>query len=831
MVLSMRDAKLIVAFGTRILIREWRRFVLPFLSFTITAIVMALMLLLTEGGEKLIEEKSRELNGGDVTLESVTPIDALALIRDLELQDTTISETREFTITVTSKDATSPIQFVVADSNYPLYGTVELGSGSYTDIEASEILLDQNALTRLGVQAGDTVSIGDTSYLVRDRIVSEPNSLFGGFRFLPRALMNQAGYERLSINPELLRIEYEYAYKIPTLTSGLEERIAIYSEEAGLHLHIAGKSHSGTDAGFTIVSEFLILAVLITSVLGAVNVYASTLYLIRMERKSLAVLLALGMRKRSLLGVLGSALFIVVLGACAVGLGVSFFLFDAVRDFGARVYAITLPTPSLILPFTLTALLVSTTAIASFLPAVRSLFSLTPREILTGSDTNETEKTTLRTVGIITLATLIPLLFLAIVLLQSFYEGILAMGIILGVYLLIALLFRSAVGFFYRIRKRTPFLIRSIIAHKRADGIFGIISFTSLFVALLALGTLTLTQISLERYLKEDLARSIPTTYVLDVQPSQKDSLASQFPDLTLFPNVGARIVSIDGVRIQDALARGDDSIDGELGREYNLTYRTELLQSERVTEGSTVIGKKGELSVDTEFAERANIQIGSEVTFLIQGFEVEGSVTSLRETDSRSGLPFFYFILSPEDLQLFPSVSFGYAYYDIPTQDDLGTFLGKEMPNVTMIKTQAVRPQLEALIETLMVLVVTITLPPLLVAILLIVTLVVSNYSIRKREGARMRALGATRGYMELEYHSESLSLTLVSSILAYGASVLIAGGLSVYYLKIDSFVLFDPELVLGIIAILILVGIIGIYLYRSDRTALRELLSYEDQ
>ncbi len=826
----MSTLSLIFVYSLRILRREWRKFVLPFLSLLITGVVLSLMLFLTESGTLLLNEKSRELTGGDLNIETTTPRDPEKILRDLNINDATISLTQEFTITVLHEEKTTPVFLRVVDTEYPLYGNVILENETYREPNENTILLDRSALDRLDVEVGDMVTVGERSFVVGGVLLSEPTSLFSGFQFLPRGLMGTKGYTALGLDPNLLRTEYEYNYRLPSLTSELEDEIRAYAERDGLHLHLASNSHNGRQAGLQIVTDFLVLAVLITCVLAAVNVYASTLHLIRMERKSFAVLLALGLPRPTIAFVLGSALTIIALGALAMSSLTSIFLFDIVRAFVSSTFGIALSIPPYTTPFVLTALLLLTTALASFIPGVRSLFTLSPRTILIGGEEEENSTTT-KTVFQVTLITLIPLFVLSSVLLRNVIDGLVALIIVLGVYVTIAVFFSLILTFLYKKRASFPFLIRSIVSHKKADGIFGIISFTSLFVALTSLATLSLTHVALERYLKDDLGATIPSTYVLDVQPSQEDALRAEFPDLTLFPNIGARIIDIDGLRIQDAIARGDTDIDRELGREYNLTYRTELLTSEAVTQGETVIGKKGEISVDEEFALRANISLGSRVTFLIQGFEVGGIVTSLRETDSRSGLPFFYFVLSPDDVGEFPGVLFGYSFYEDEAQRALGTFVAREMPNVSMIETESLRPQLESLINTLLALILVIALPPLLVALLLIATLVISNYSGRRREGARMRALGATRTSVMTEYLSETISLTLVSSVISYCVGVLITWGLTAYYLRITTLAFFDTELILGLAFIVIIVGIIGTYLYLRDRTPLRELLSYSDE
>lgn len=824
----MSTLSLILTYALRILRREWRKFVLPFLTLTITTVVLSLTLFLTESGNTLIAEKSRELTGGDVQIETDTPFDPRTLLDALDINDATVSLTRELTITVQKGEQTTPLSLTVVDDTYPLYGVVTLGSSPYTKPDAGTILLDQNALDRLNARVGDTITVGERSFVIEDVLVSEPTSLFGSFRFLPVGIVGSEGFDALGLDPNLLRMEYEYNYKIPTIESDMEERILAYEDTNNLRLRLATNAEERRLANFGTVTDFLVLAVLITAVLATVNVYASTLHFIRMERKSFAVLLALGLPRPHILGVVGGALLFVAVIAFVFGSLSSLFAFDALRLYGESTFDILLPIPQYTYPLLITMVLLASTLIASFIPSVRSLFSLSPRAILIGKN-EEVGTGTTKTLTLVTLMTLVPLFILASVLLESAEGGLLALLLVLGIYLGVALLFFLLIRVLYAHRARFPFLLRNIVSHKKADGIFGIVSFTSLFVALTSLCVLSLTHVALERYLVNDLGTSLPTTYIIDVQPSQQDALTKSFPNLTLFPNIGARIIDIDGLRVQDALEAGDPSIDRELGREYNLTYRTALLTSESIVAGETTIGDTGDISVDREFAERANIELGSRISFLIQGFEVNGVVTSLRETDSRSGLPFFYFVLSPDDIGMFPGVSFGYAFFDDTEQRALGSFIAQEMPNVSMIETESLRPQLLSLMNTLLTLVFVIAFPPLLVALLLIVTLVISNYGTRRREGARMRALGATRAYVMTEYLTETISLTLVSGVVAYIIGVLTTGGLTSYYLKIDSLALFDPELVLGLLLIVGVVGIIGVYLYVTDKTPLRDVLSQD--
>ncbi len=829
----MSAFRLIVLYSYRLVVREWRRFVLPLISLAITGVVLILILLLTTASSLLLTEQARELQGGDVVLESSLPLPGDELLTEAGIVPEAVSKQLSFQATLESKVATAPFSLEVVDTSYPLYGSLTLADGDFVGVEFPQLYLDAAGAERLGVGVGDQVRFGQSTLTVAGIVVAEPTSLFGGFRFLPRAFMSFERFTAAGIEPALLRAEYVYAARVPALTSDMKVAARALGEKyPELDVDIAGEDRRGLQFGLATVSDFLTIAVLITAVLAAVNVYASTLYLVTVERKSLAILLALGLTRGRLIAVLGVALTFVVLIASAVGVGLGSYFFSELQSYIAEIYLVNLPTPSFLLYGVITTVLMATIALSSFVPAVRRSLRETPKQILIGGADGtivKTRQAELREFATLTLTALIPLIVLATFLLSSFVNGMLVIGTIVIVYAAVATLYSFVLDLVYRMRARWPFFIRSIISQKKADGLFGVISFTSLFVALGALCTLALIQVSLERFLANDLAETVPTTYVLDVQPSQRDSLVAEYPDLELFSNIGARIVAIDEVRIQDELARESTEVDRELGREFNLTARAELLESETVTAGSWGSGRPGEISVDEDFAQRANIKLGSRLVFSVQGFEVTGTVTSFRSTDSRSGLPFFYFVLSPDDIGQFPSVYFGYAYYDELTQDALGRYLAQTMPNVSVIETQTLGPLIVKVVTTLMVLVLFVTLPPLLIATLLIAMLVVSSYATRRREGARLRALGTTHRFVFWQYLAETLSLTVVSALVAYVVSVGIAYGLSVYFLELDSPALFDVQVVIGMLCIIGGIASIAVYLFTTDRVALRELLSYE--
>lgn len=827
----MKESRLSAIYAWRLLKREWQRFVLPLVSLTFTAVVLLLVLLLTDSSRLFLENQAAELLGGDVEIESVYPVAIDEILAEAGVSPTAESKHIHFSATIEAASGAQAVEMVVVDESFPLYGEIGLASGQFKPLQGNEMYLTKAAAERMEAVVGETIRFGEGSFVVAGIIVSEPASLLAGFRFLPRVFIAESGLTLAALDLALLRAEYEYMARFATpLSDSQIESLTVVTEAADLDADFAGTDGGRLVRGLGQVTEFLMIAVLATAVLATVNVYASTLYLLTAWRRSFAVLVALGMRRRFIVLMVSLALGYVVLLSVALGVLLAVLAFNFVRGYGLSAFTIELPWPDPTWGIISTALVLGAVALGSLLPALRDLLTLSPRQVLSGGEVSEGVSLSINTLFRNAASALLPLIILSVSLLQSWWKGlVILLGIVL-VYGVVATVFHFCLAYVYKRRERLGFILKTIVAEKKADGLFGVISFTSLFMGLLSVAVVVLVQVSLERYLAEDLSTTVPSVYVLDVQPSQKAELQTQFPELTLFANIGARLTHIDDISIEEELAKPDTTMTRELGREFSLTFGEVLPEGEVILSGDLVIGLPGTVSVDAEFAGRANIVLGSELEFTIQGFPVTVTVTNLRQTDSRSGLPFFYFILAPADVAQFPAVYFGYTYYDETARAELGQYVARTMPNISVLDTAELGPVLVRIIGTLLIIVYAIAVPPLVIAVLLIATLVVLSYASRRREGARLRALGATKALVRRLYLLESSSLSIVAAGAAYAVAVGITTYLVLFFMELPTVALFAPELLLGAGVLFLLVLGLGYYLFTSDRVPLRQLLAYED-
>jgi len=813
-----------------ILLREWRKFILPFLSLTFTTAIVFTVLLFTTSSSVFLNDKNKELIGGDISLESNYELTSEQLDTILGDQIDIIKSSGQYDFSgIISKDSiNTSVSLSVVDSNYPVYGGLTIRDGSFRTPRNNEIYIDTNAEAKLNVKIGEEVIYANTPFTVAGIIEKDSKSLVSGFSFLPKVLISKEGFERTGIDKTLLRSEYTYLYLIKDTGLNLQDVIT-RAGDMKVRIDVAGITKSGLTQGLSLVEQFLVLAVLLSCILSAVNIYAGMLYFLKILRKSFAVLIAIGFDKISLAATLSLSLLYVLLVSTIFGGLASILTFDLILGYVSTNFNLALPFVDLTLPIILTLIVTLSVSFASFVPSLKGLLNLNPKMLLSGAQ-DSNEKTTFTNFTVITLSTLIPLTLVAIFLLDSFVYGLLSIAIIIVVYIILAVCFYYLIKYLYSKRDKFKFIIRALISYKYADGLFGVVSLTSLYVALTALSLLVLLQATLATFIKADLGMTLPSMYIVDVQKSQTKEILENYKDITLFPNVGARIVSIDGLDIQKSIALSDESVSRELGREYNLTYRSDLLSSETIVEGNWLSGKTNEVSVEGDFADRSNIKLGSRVVLSISGFEVVSTVTSIRKSDSRSGLPFFFFVFNPSDLEKYPATFFGYTNLDRSGKAELTNFLATNFPNISTIDTNEITKFAEGLIGGLLVIIFVISIPPLVLSLFLIVTLIISSFSSRRKQSAQLMALGSSRGFIEKLYYFEAVSTTVLSGILGYLSAILATIIISRYYLKIKSIVLFDPELVIALCAIILLVLIVSIVLWKSDKRPLRELLSYEE-
>jgi putative ABC transport system permease protein len=268
-----------------------------------------------------------------------------------------------------------------------------------------------------------------------------------------------------------------------------------------------------------------------------------------------------------------------------------------------------------------------------------------------------------------------------------------------------------------------------------------------------------LLQSVLGRQIGHEQRREAPSFFFLDVQPDQREPFARLLeraagtpPALT--PVVRARLSAIDGERLTRAVVERRRPRREEgwyFTREYVLTWAAEppagnlLLRGRWWTAAEAAAGPR--VSVEEAAARHLGVDLGSRMTFDIQGVAVEAEVTSIRRVDWQSLTTNFFVVFSPGALEGAPATWVGTARVPAAAEPALQDAVVAAFPNVTAIPVRDVMERVGAVLGEIAVAVRLVALFTLGAGLVVMAGALAATRSQRLYESVVLRTLGATRG------------------------------------------------------------------------------------
>ncbi len=113
------------------------------------------------------------------------------------------------------------VELKAVDDLYPLYGAMTLSPAMPLDEALATrggvpgLVVEPNLLTRLGVDIGEQVRIGDTDFELRATIIREPDRVADGFALGPRAMISRAALGGTGLVQPGSLVEYHYRVRLP----------------------------------------------------------------------------------------------------------------------------------------------------------------------------------------------------------------------------------------------------------------------------------------------------------------------------------------------------------------------------------------------------------------------------------------------------------------------------------------------------------------------------------------------------------------------------------------------------------------------------------------
>ena len=784
---------------------------------------------------RTVNQEAKTLLGADLKLEGESPFSdsTEALVDSIGgEQSRRVSFASMAYFPATGGTRLSAVRAV--EGGFPYYGTLETTPDRASAVyqEQGGALVDGTLLRQFGVSVGDSVRIGGVSY----PIVGELEQAPGGSSFTsaasPRIYVPRAGLDT-TLFGRGSRVEYEvfFQFEAGRDLNALIATINPHLERRDLDIDTVEEEAADWEDGLTDLSRFLGLAGFVALLLGSLGVASAVHVYVQRRLTSIAVLRCLGaqagrtfrvyLAQAGVLGIIGAGL------GSTLGVGLQAFVPRLLQDF---------------LPFEVSFAL-SWTAVGLGMAVgvgVTLLFALWPLLEVRGVSPLQALRTEVepstggwRDPARWAVAAAVAAAVTGVALLQAPTWEI-GLGYAAGVGAVFGVLALVARGIVAGVRRFFP----TSWAYPWRQGLANLYrphNQTTVLLLTLGLGVFLITTLVLvERTLLEQIqvagGEGRPNLVLFDIQNPQVEGVTEAVKDagapvLSREPIVTTRLQAVKG-RSLEAL-RQDSTVDVTWAyeRDYRVTYRDHLSESETLVAGEFVGSVAGNpfqtgaavpISMEREMAhEELNVGVGDTLTFDVQGRPVKTYISSLRTVDwQRMGTN--YFVVFPEGaLERAPQT---HVLLSRASDEDMSAAVQRSVvqqyPNVSAIDLSLILSTFQDLFGRLSYVIRFMALFSVFTGLIVLAgAVVVSRYQ-RAEESVLLKTLGASRNTVQKIMTVEYLFLGTFAA--ATGLLLALAAAWSLSYFVFNGPFVGAPWVLLSAFGAAVVVTI-GIGLWNS--------------
>jgi putative ABC transport system permease protein len=336
----------------------------------------------------------------------------------------------------------------------------------------------------------------------------------------------------------------------------------------------------------------------------------------------------------------------------------------------------------------------------------------------------------------------------------------------------------------------TPSALRFALAGLARRRSLTVAQVSALSLGLMVLLLLTITRTDLLQGWQNTVPPDAPNTFLINIQPDQADQVQAMLREQGLVneplaPMIRGRLVAINGSTIDPDRFESDRA--RRLSeREFNLSYRDTLPDSNRIVSGQWLDPSQAEVSLEDGVAQTLGLQVGDQLQFDIAGEMVDVRVSSLRQVKWDSFDVNFFALMSEVALADKPA-SYLTSFYLPPAKTGLMQELVQVFPNITVFDVGVMLAQVQRILDQVVRAVQILFVFTLVAGVLVLAAAFFATREERLHEVAVLRMLGANAGQLRRSMRIELLLLGGLSGLLAAAGAVTVAALLAHYVLSID--------------------------------------------
>jgi len=809
--LAYRDAK-----------PQWKSLLLY--TASVMAGVAALVAILSFRSDVLltVDAQSKELLGADLELRSNQPFpeSITAYIDSIGGSDATAVEFNSM-IFFKESGANRLAQIRAIDGPFPMYGSiVTLPSDASARYQQEGFaLVEQTSMNQFGASVGDSIRVGNLDLIIGGALISVPGeaaafSLVGPRVYVPRNLLEGSGLlDRGS------RVSYKHYFEITDLevVESIVDDIRPMARENRVRIETVESEKEDFQEIVDNLTKFLGLIGFIALLLGGLGVASAIYVYIKRKTSMVATLRCLGVTKEQILATF--SIQIAALGLVGAALGTSigillqFYLPSLFTDLVpfTIVQSISIQAISLGL---FTGVLIS--VLFSMLPLI-GISTISPLLTLRNSDFSPVSELPAKLKMITALISISVVILVVSLLTESIAVASIFTFSLICFVVLLWFVASVLIAFVKNMRLKTfKYEIRQGMANLFRPNNQTSMLITTLGMGMLLIGTLYLSQDMLLQRIDLQLGENTPDLVFYDIQTDQNSGLNETVNRmggevLQNVPIVSMRLSERKGMTVSEVRADSTLRISGwALSREYRVTYRENLNESETLLEGEWVGEADGlssviPISVAEQIVDDLQIELGDTLGFDVQGVPIQTVVSSIREVDFQRAEPNF-FILFPIGV-LEPAPQFFASTVSVDSDEmslDIQRAVVTDYPNISAIDISIALQSIREFLDKISLAVQFMALFSILTGFIVLASSITISRRQRTRESVLLRTLGADKHQIGSIQTVEYALIGLLASLTGLILAVVASWGLALYYFELN----FIPDFLnLALITLFIMV------------------------
>jgi putative ABC transport system permease protein len=779
--------------------RDFRKNISRLMLFVSSIVVgIAALVAISSFGENLtadIDNQAQELLGADLVLENSKPVgdqplDSLAIDMASEVNFASM-------VAFPKTGASRLTQVRALEGAFPFYGFFEtIPASGDADFRAGgkKALVEKTLMAQFNAQVGDVIKVGEVEFEIAGELQKVPGQTGITATVAPAVYIPQAYLEETGLVQYGSRVKYNRYFlfadqtDVEALIKPFEDNWEIERIDADT---VEDRKRS-TGRSFANLSNFLSLVAFIALLLGCVGVASAVNVFVKEKLASVAVLRCLGVSSKGVLLIYLTE--IVIMGLAGAILGS--FLGTLLQFVLPAVFSDFLPVE---VSFGISWLSVGFGIITGLFVSV--LFALLPLLKVR----NVSPMATLRPETADSTILKDPLRWAVIVGILAFIWGFsyylltdvkLAFGFTGFVVFAFGILWGVAQLIIWAVRKFLPISFTYTLRQSLAN-LYRPNNQTVSLIATIGLGT---AMISTLYFLQNQLLQEArfadkedqPNMLMFDIQTAQLEDVKATIKaqDLPIMQEVAIVTMLLDEIngidkKENEELADEENYSRWLYNREFRVTYRDTLIDSETITAGELVpVGARGDsvfVSLEKGFGEGNGLKIGDEIVFNVQGRPIKTYVGSFRDVKFNQVSTNFLVIFPAGVLEQAPKFHVLITKSKNDRQAaDVQVQIVREFPNISIINLGTIVETLEEILGKISFVIQFMAFFSIATGILVLISsLIISKYQ-RMRESILLRTLGASSAIVTkintLEYFFLGSLASMSGIILSFLATWLLS-------------------------------------------------------